>query len=299
MLDFRYHALSLVAVFLALAIGIVLGVTIGNSLLTDAERSLRGDLRANVTNARAEAAKARADLNGRDRMLDQLYPPMVRSRLSGERVALVSWGPLPNGVESGVRDAISKAGGRLDSVSVFDKPLTSLKGALGNEDFGITTADDAALKSLGHELAQALVTGGPIATTLRQQSPDDFAGRYRRADAVVFYEAPKPTDGSDEAGVKERDDDRARTIEAAMLDELAKKTIAVVGVEQASTDPSEIPRYKSLGLSSADSVDKSGGRIALVFLLTGVKGNYGLKSSAQKALPDEAVSGGTLPLGTG
>ena len=28
MLDFRYHALSLVAVFLALAIGIVLGVTI-------------------------------------------------------------------------------------------------------------------------------------------------------------------------------------------------------------------------------------------------------------------------------
>ncbi|MDX6684158.1 MAG: Copper transport outer membrane protein MctB, partial [Baekduia sp.] len=60
MLDFRYHALSLVAVFLALAIGIVLGVTIGNSLLTDAERSLRGDLRANVTDAHAEAAKAKA-----------------------------------------------------------------------------------------------------------------------------------------------------------------------------------------------------------------------------------------------
>ena len=39
MLDFRYHALSLVAVFLALAIGIVLGVTIGDSLLSDAERS--------------------------------------------------------------------------------------------------------------------------------------------------------------------------------------------------------------------------------------------------------------------
>lgn len=298
MLDFRYHALSLVAVFLALAIGIVLGVTIGDSLLSDAERSLRGDLRANVTNARADAAKARADLTGRDRMLDALYPPLVKTRLNGERVALVSWGPLPNTVESGVRDAITQAGGRLDSVSVFDKPLTSLKAALGNEDFGITTADDASLKSLGHELARALVGGGLLASTLRDQSPDDFAGRYRRADAVAFYEAPKPDDGSDAAGVKEREDDRARTIESSMLDELNKRTIAVVGVEQTNTDPSQIPRYKSLKLSSSDSVDKSGGRIALVYLLAGAKGNYGFKSSAQQPLPDDALNQ-TPSIGTG
>src|SRR5437762_7557247 len=105
MLDFRYHALSLVAVFLALAIGIVLGVTIGNSLVTDAERSLRGNLRADVEKAHGDAAKARADVAGRDRMLDQLYPGLVAGRLSGERVAVVSWGPLASDVEGGVRDA--------------------------------------------------------------------------------------------------------------------------------------------------------------------------------------------------
>src|SRR6476620_9182857 len=101
MLDFRYHALSLVAVFLALAIGIVLGVTIGDSLVSDAERSLRGGLRSDVENARADEAKAKDELAGRDRMLDEIYPQLVGSRLNGERVALVSWGPLPNGVESG------------------------------------------------------------------------------------------------------------------------------------------------------------------------------------------------------
>jgi hypothetical protein len=290
MLDFRYHALSLVAVFLALAIGIVLGVTIGDSLLSDAERSLRGDLRANVTDAHAEAAKAQAELAGRDRMLDTLYPQLVRNRLSGERVALVSWGPLPNGVESGVRDAIAKSGGRLDSVSIFDTPLTTLKGALGNEDFGITTADDAALKTLGQGMAQSLVGGGRLMRTLRESSPDDFAGRFRHADLVVFYEAPKPNDDSDEKGVKEREDDRARTIESALVDELVKRTIAVAGVEQTSTDPSQIPRYKSLKLSTSDSVDKSGGRIALVDVLAGAQGNYGLKPSAEKALPDDALT---------
>ena len=290
MLDFRYHALSLVAVFLALAIGIVLGVTIGDSLLSDAERSLRGDLRANVTDARAEATKARGELSGRDRMLDQLYPQLVKTRLNGERVAIVSWGPLPDGVETGVRDAIHQGGGRIDSVSTFDKPLTTLKNALGNDDFGLTTADDASLESLGRSVARSLTEGGDLTQTLREQSPDDFAGRFRHADAVVFYEAPKPNDGSDEAGVKERDDDRARTIETAMVDELKKRTIAVAGVEQTSTDPSQIPRYKSLKLSTSDSVDKSGGRIALVFLLAGAEGNYGFKSSASKPLPDEALS---------
>src|SRR5919199_3276370 len=99
MLDFRYHALSLVAVFLALAIGIVLGVTIGDSLVSDAERSLRSGLRADVENARSAATQARNDVSARDRMLDELYPTLVANRLNGERVALVSWGPLPDNIE--------------------------------------------------------------------------------------------------------------------------------------------------------------------------------------------------------
>jgi Copper transport outer membrane protein, MctB len=290
MLDFRYHALSLVAVFLALAIGIVLGVTIGDSLVSDAERSLRGNLRADVEKAHGDAAKARADLAGRDRMLDQLYPDLVATRLSGERVAVVSWGPLPTNVEGGVRDAVNKGGGRVDSISVFDRPLTELKQALGPGLFAEETADDESLKALGRSLAHAITSGGEIPQTLQSTFPDDFSGRFRRADAIAFYEAPKPDDGSDGDGVKERDDDRAKTIEAAMLDELSKTTIAVVGVEVTSTDPSQIPRYESLKLSStSDSVDVSGGRIAVVFALAGANGNYGLKPTADQPLPDEAL----------
>jgi Copper transport outer membrane protein, MctB len=291
MLDFRYHALSLVAVFLALAIGIVLGVTIGDSLVSDAERSLRGDLRADVENARGDAAKARAELAGRDRMLDQIYPSMVATRLTGERVALISWGPLPNNVEGGVRDAVSKGGGRLDSISVFDKPLTTLKQTIGKPVFAEETADEASLTALGHSLARAIIgRDSGLMTALESGSPDAFAGRFRGADAVAFYEAPNPADGSNGDGVKERQDDRAKTIERAMLDELAKTTYNVVGVEATSTEPSQISHYKSLKLSSSDSVDVSGGKIALVFALAGAKGNYGLKSSAGQSLPDEALT---------
>lgn len=290
MLDFRYHALSLVAVFLALAIGIVLGVTIGDSLLSDAERSLRSNLRTDVVNARQQAAKEQNDVASRDRMLDQLYPHLVNDRLSGERIALISWGPLPDNVQSGVRDAVSKAGGRLDSVSVFDTPLTDLKQALTPPVFAADTADSSSLDTVGHTVARSITGGGSLAATLRASFPDSFSGRFRRADAIVFYEAPKPNDGSDAQGVKERDDSRARQIESSMLDELVKRTIAVVGVEASDADPSQIPRYKTLQLSSSDSVDKSGGRIALVFALAGAKGSFGFKSTADQPLPPAALA---------
>ncbi|HEX4717777.1 MAG TPA: copper transporter [Thermoleophilaceae bacterium] len=291
MLDFRYHALSLVAVFLALAIGIVLGVTIGNSLVSDAERSLRGNLRADVEKAHSDAARAQSDVAGRDRMLDQLYPGLVASRLAGERVAVVSWGQLPGNVESGVRDAVGKGGGHIDSISVLDKPLSTLKQTVGADVFSSQTADQESLKALGRSLARSIISGDQFAHALQGSFPDNFSGQFKRADAIAFYEAPKPTDGSDADGVKERDDDRAKTIESAMIDELVKHTIAVVGVEATNTDPSQIPRYESLKLTgTSDSVDVSGGRIAAVFALAGAKGNFGLKSTADQPLPDEALT---------
>lgn len=290
MLDFRYHALSLVAVFLALAIGILLGVTIGDSLVSDAEQSLRGGLRADVEDARAEARRARGEIASRDRMLDQIYPDLVAGRLNGARVAIVSWGPLPEDVERGVRDAIGKGGGRVDSVSVFDRPLTLLAQASGSS-FDPDRAADEELRALGRRLARSLLDGGQLVRELRDASPDDFGGRYRRADAVVFYERPEPADGrGGDAGDQERADDRTRTLESALLDEFYQRTIAVVGVETSDAEPSQIPRYKSLKISSSDSVDVPGGRIALVFALAGAEGSFGLKATADQPLPDEALT---------
>jgi hypothetical protein len=289
MLDFRYHALSLMAVFLALAIGIVLGVTIGDSLLTDAKRSLRTDLQGTVVEARQQAAKAQSQVAGRDRMLDQLYPGLVRDRLRDQRVALVSWGPLPDGVEGNVRDAVNAAGATLDSVSVIDKVLSDLELAVGRDRFATLTADQGTLQGLGQSLADGLVGTNGLGRRLRQLLPDAYKGLFKSVNTVVFYEAPPPADDTGDAGAKERTDSRARTIETAMLDELKSRTLTVVGVEGANAEPSQIPRYQSLHLSSVDSVDTSGGKIALVYALAGPSGTFGLKPSAQRPLPDTAV----------
>jgi hypothetical protein len=288
MLDFRYHALSLVAVFLALAIGIVLGVTIGDSLVSDAQQSLQSGLRANVEDARTEARQARGDVAARDRMLDQLYPGLVRGRLRGERVSLVSWGDLPASVEEGVRDAVSKGGGRFDSVATFDRPLRELRRAVGGAQFAALTADDNSLDQLGTVLAHAVLGDNQLSQRLPERVPDRFKGRFRHADAIVVYAAPPPSDTED-AAYKERNDSRSRRVLASMLSEFGKNTISSVGVDLTDTEPSQIGFYKNHKLSTVDSINTSGGRIALVYVLAGIDGNYGFKPGAKQPLPDDVA----------
>ena len=65
MLDFRYHALSLVAVFVALMIGLLLGVAIGDrGLVSSADRNLRDSLRERRPRApAAQSADLRTELD--------------------------------------------------------------------------------------------------------------------------------------------------------------------------------------------------------------------------------------------
>ena len=63
MFDFRYHALSLAAVLVALVIGVLLGVAIGDAgLVSGAEQDLRSGLRQDVREAQAESAGLRERL---------------------------------------------------------------------------------------------------------------------------------------------------------------------------------------------------------------------------------------------
>src|SRR3712207_5587592 len=124
MLDFRYHALSLVAVFLALGIGILLGTTIGDQLVSEANRDLSSSLRQDVTESRRTARGAQEALEDRERFIGASFDRVAGERLRGRSVALVTSGELPDEVESGVRDAVQDAGGELAGVAEIAPPLT-------------------------------------------------------------------------------------------------------------------------------------------------------------------------------
>src|SRR3954451_13861215 len=124
MFDFRYHALSLVAVFLALMIGLLLGVAIGDQgLVSSAVRNVRKSLRNDVRKAKARAADMRRELNDRDRIDQSIYPLLVDNRLAGRRTGLIGLGDLPDSTIINVRSALDNPGGRLAGVAVVGEPV--------------------------------------------------------------------------------------------------------------------------------------------------------------------------------
>ncbi|MDQ6875391.1 MAG: copper transporter [Actinomycetota bacterium] len=90
MIDFRYHIVSLTAVFLALAVGVVLGTTaLKGPILTD--------LRGRVTGLADENRSLRKDLRvlkdqsgKQDSFADEVAPALLANRLTGKTVAIVS-----------------------------------------------------------------------------------------------------------------------------------------------------------------------------------------------------------------
>ena len=95
MFDFRYHALSLVAVFMALVIGILLGIAIGDKgLVSGTRKDLINSLRRDVKNARTDADAFKAQVAQHDSLEHDLYPLVVQGRLTGQRVGLLALGKL-------------------------------------------------------------------------------------------------------------------------------------------------------------------------------------------------------------
>jgi hypothetical protein len=287
MFDFRYHALSLVAVFLALAIGILLGATIGDSLVSEAGKGLSSSLHGDVVNARNDARQAHAQLNQRDKIIADAFPTIVQSMLTGQRVALVATGSLPSSVESEVRQSVEVAGGAIDSVSTFDAPdqLNDLETAAQGHA-PLAGIDPDLVKAFGRRIGRSLVNAGVLTQALHKALPDALRGDFQGAASVAYYRAPPP-DNEDP-----KDKALREAFEEGLVSGIQSTGVQVVGVEEQSTDPSQVSWYGDHKMSSVDSVDLPGGRLALVFVLNGEKGKYGIKSTADAPLPQ-------LPVGTG
>jgi hypothetical protein len=274
--DFRYHALSLAAVFLALGIGIVLGVTIGDSIVSETEQSLRSNLRGDVVEARDRAERLEGDLDQRNAFIERALPALIEDRLDGERIAILAFGSLPDGVREPVEEAIDAAGGEIDSTSVIEIPPDerALGDAVGGR-FERLGSDEELLRALGERIGRSVAVGGRLAQRLERRFDDDFRGDYAGADAIVVYRNPQ-----------EDVPDTAVALEEAIVEGLRSAGVPVVGVERGDTDPSQIPFFEDRDVASVDSVNVAAGRAALVFALEGARGSFGFKGTADAPLPE-------------
>ncbi|MDR0481851.1 MAG: copper transporter [Cellulomonadaceae bacterium] len=110
MIDFRYHLVSLVAVFLALAVGIILGAgplqgTLGQQL-SDQVSGLRDE----ASSLRGELSTTRANASAQEQFIEAAGPTLVDSTLHGRNVAVVTLGDVNRADATAVSTLLESAG---------------------------------------------------------------------------------------------------------------------------------------------------------------------------------------------
>ena len=280
MFDFRYHALSLAAVFIALVVGLLLGVAIGGKeLVSSARQELRSSLRADVRQADTERDQAKARLREQQQFADAAYPILAKDQLRGRRIGLVVLGN-DDGAPDLIRRALQPTGADLALVAVVreNPELSALADRARGTRYADVAQDASLLDGLGRRAGIQMVTDGRLVRQVRTVLLQSLSGEFGGLDGVIVMrpsEAPKDKDTAK----------RLADLQDGIARGLVQTGIKVVGVERRASDPSHIGWYRDRELSSVDNVDEYAGRAATVFVLAGAQGAYGRRDGAQALLP--------------
>lgn len=284
MFDLRYHVASLAAVFIALIVGILIGVGLsGRGFVSDSERQL---LNARITDLqqRGDAAEARATAlaasrKAADALVARAYPALVRERLRGKRIAIVFVGSVAADLRAAVAGALQDGGApgfaRLRALRV---PIDTQRLAAAIRARPALAPYDGAqhLDDLGRDFGKQLVLGGrsPLVEALAPVLLEERSGNDR-----------KPLDGVIVVRTAEAQSGASALFLGGLYTGLGRAGIPAVGVETTGATTSAVTAFRRGGLSSVDDIDQRAGRAALVLLLAGgARGDYGVKATAEAGI---------------
>jgi hypothetical protein len=315
-IDFRYHLVSIIAVFLALALGIVVGTTSLNGGIVDTLKSSNNKLIKDKRNLETDVRDLRESVGRRDDFTEGLASQLVAGRLAGERVLFVAAPGASDGVLKDLQQLVGKAGGTPTAVlrlrddlldpgknQVVDDLVAQVAPAGVDLPEGGAPADRAAV-----ELAAALVAKSS-ATALSSDAAAKILGGFTGAD-LVQVQAPagsksagtEPatmavlvTGGADGKALDEAGEQRQRAVLtlARALDDRSQGVVVTGPLSSAETG-GLLQALRGDGdlrerVSSVDVADTPYGQVTVVLALdeqdAGGAGRYGEGPGAEAAAP--------------
>jgi hypothetical protein len=321
-IDFRYHLVSIIAVFLALAVGLVVGAT-----------ALAPGTEALFKTAENVLSKTNASLNKENRDLrnqvnaDQLFAQAAASRLlpglmTGEKVVLVAApnadGPVISGVTKALRQAGATVTGQVNLTAQFlsidghdEDQLTQLaQSQAANAGVTLPTQSSslvAGQQAAGKVLAASLLTGG--GTGLSSADTTHILSAFSVAGYATFGNAASPVSGPATLAVlvapggAAPQGSQVLVALAAALKNAGSGTVMVGGAESVGSNSAIDAEITAGQVSTVDNADTETGQImtvqALKLLLDGKSlGHYGIGSGAAPSpapTPSSSVSPTATP----
>jgi hypothetical protein len=313
-IDFRYHLVSIVAVFLALAIGIVLGSTElqGNTIdvLRTSSNLLKNQL--DVSNAQRDTYKNLYETD--QTFLATAEPRLLANELPGDRIVLVTEPGASSVVISGVKQAATDAGATVTGTVAIQPKFNDLSGtnqaSLSQINSDMSSTDGTPLatpsneQTLNQQQAAQLIGTAILATSTAGETTGistadatTLLGAYAQAGyititpavtnratlAVIVTPDTAPSDGQNDPGTQ---------VLLAIAQELAGESAATVVVgSTAGSSPAGSPiaalRASSVAslVSTVDNADAIIGQVSTIWALAqqlrGEKPNsYGISGAS-------------------
>jgi Copper transport outer membrane protein, MctB len=308
-INFRYHVVSLTAVFLALAIGLVMGTAALNNPLSDALKNQVSSLAKQRQGDRDRITQLETEAGKQEQFAQQAAPIMLAGKLTGRRVLVLSMPQTGTAVAGVVRMlglAGAKVTGQVEIEDKFTDPTRKdnlLDVANSTLSALSTNVTKIPLNSNGAEtssflLASVLVAHNPVIpdtavkTVLSAYKEANFivpTGELSApADAVVLVAAQPYTDESADA---------RNTAVVTIADQFGKAGPLVVasgGAAGAGNVISAVRGDPALAktIATVDNVNTPDGQVAvplaLAEFLTSTKpGHYGVGGGASAMLPKQ------------
>jgi hypothetical protein len=313
-IDFRYHLVSIVAIFLALTVGIVLGSTVLEPAFYKSAEETTSSLRQNNGNYLSQISELQTRENGNDSLVTAHLSDLVRGALPGERVVLVEAPGAPAGLRDPIEDLVTDAGGVFAGrVSLTDKFIAADQEAivdgLANSlaPLGTKFPDEATpYDKAATVLAGAIVTNDRTMAGRENPTAMGVLDAFQSAGLLSMNGAPgqrstmaivlAPAQAYEDENAVEATD--AVVSVAAGLDALDLGTV-LAGTTVASGAGGAIAALHDTGeaasnVSTVDTVDMAAGRAVVVYALreqlTGRSGAYGVGSGSTSFEPEAAAS---------
>ncbi|NIM04724.1 MAG: copper transporter [Armatimonadetes bacterium] len=283
-IDIRYHAISLLAVFLALALGILVGfATVDPGEIKRFVEEVKKDNERTRNENRAELESLRQQQKISLAFERVLLPLALKERLQGKRVAiLLDYSPEHDSPAPSLEKVLENAGAKVTATVSLLPRLGKLK----EKDVermlvgrGVSAPPEIDPRSfLARRLGQRIAEGGSNLpfylekeNLIRISQGSEFI-RPVHAVVVVGGSAPEP--------------EFIEMVEEPLLGGIRETGRRIVGCELSLDSGAAVEFFQRLDLTTVDCVDTYPGQVALVLAVAGEDGNFGTKETAERLLPD-------------
>lgn len=283
--NIKYLIVTIAAVFFSLGIGIMIGFNLNNSeIFTQQQIKLVDDMDKKLNELRTKNDELTTQLTDKDNtiqihkdFIEQYYKILIKDKLIGKNIFIIQTTedyffseieqmPAITGANIAIYMHLNPA--NFNNIISLDYPELFTENQLDKDK--LFSYIVTLVNAKNQEQLDILQQKGII--KIISQSNIDLPINH----ALIL------------GGDMNDNNTKVQEIDLKLVNALASFDIVTTFAEESTANYSSVEAFKILNVSTIDNIDQNIGKVSLVSVISGLKGNYGIKESADRIFPNQS-----------